>query len=674
MSPSGRSSAWPGILAAFGCLPPLPLTAALPFTGEPFTPETRVIVVDVILPACRDAGAVRRCIEGLLRAPQGQTQFELIVVDDGCPDPELARWLRAERDRERLTLLEQPSHDGFAIAVNRALTLHPDRDAVLLAGDVEVAGDWLDRLAAHASLARDVASVAPFTNWGGAAGYPKAAGSQAMPDGHTTASLDALFERANAGVSLTVPVTRGPCVYLRRECLTAVGGLAGGSLGDEGVVEDFCLRASSAGFRHLLAADVFIGHRREASVPEEARELAARAERALDEGYPQYAARRAEFVANDPSRPLRRRVDLLRLAESQKHVVLFVALAWGGGIRRHMTELARMIGERCNVLLLEPAGKDTVRLSWFADEEDFSAWFALPGEMEALTSLLRALGVERIHIHHVHALPRSVLELPGLVGVPYDCTLHDYYAICPQYHLVTEDGRYCGEPDAAGCAACLAKRPGQWGMDIATWRGVFGELLRGAERVIAPSRDVGRRIGGYFPELRVTMLAHPEAPVAMTSPFVRVVTLGSLSPEKGLHVVADCAKDARTRSLPLSFRVLGPTTEPVPQWPEAALTIHGQYSDADLPRLLAAENPDVLWFPAQVPETYSYTLSLAMTTGLPIVASDLGALPERLAHYPHAVIVPWNAPPETWNDILGKAGKRERVEAPRSVPAKLVLS
>ena len=40
MSLSARSSTWPGILAAFGCVPPLPLTAALPFTGERFTPET----------------------------------------------------------------------------------------------------------------------------------------------------------------------------------------------------------------------------------------------------------------------------------------------------------------------------------------------------------------------------------------------------------------------------------------------------------------------------------------------------------------------------------------------------------------------------------------------------------------------------------------------------------
>ena len=90
-----------------------------------------------------------------------------------------------------------------------------------------------------------------------------------------------------------------------------------------------------------------------------------------------------------------------------------------------------------------------------------------------LAETMRTIGVERLHFHHVHLQPRAILELPALVGVPYDYTLHDYHPICPQYHLVTEDGRYCGEPDAAGCAACLAKRPGQWGIDITTWRGEF---------------------------------------------------------------------------------------------------------------------------------------------------------------------------------------------------------
>ena len=105
------------------------------------------------------------------------------------------------------------------------------------------------------------------------------------------------------------------------------------------------------------------------------------------------------------------------------------------------------------------------------------------------------------------------------------------------------------------------------------------------------------------------------------------------------------------------FRLLGSTTEPMPQSPDVPLTIHGQYVDAELPRLIAAEKPDVLLFPAQVPETYAYTLSVALASGLPIVASALGAFPERLAGRPRSATVPWNAPPAVWNERAARGGR-----------------
>jgi glycosyltransferase involved in cell wall biosynthesis len=437
-----------------------------------------------------------------------------------------------------------------------------------------------------------------------------------------------------------------------------VGPFDGGPLGsDYGVEQDFCLRASSAGFRHALAADVYVWHRGATAFGAgEAQDLAARAERALGKLYPHFPAQRAEFSTRDPARTFQRRVDLLRLAESPRQLLLFIAHGWGGGVRRHMDHLAEMVSERCNVLLLQPNVGDTVTLSWPREGEGFAAYFALPAELPALVSLLRGLGLVRMHFHHVHGLPRAVLDLPGGVGVPYDCTLHDYYAICPQYHLNAEDGRYCGEPDPLGCAACLARRPGQWGMDITEWRGAFGRLLRGADRVLAPSRDVAQRIARYFPDVDALVMPHPEVPCDEPGRITRVVTLGNLSPEKGLRIVAACAADAHTRRLPLSFRVLGPTAEPLRQWPDAPLSIQGQYADEDLATLIASERPDVIWFPSQVPETYSYTLSAALAAGTAIVASALGALPERTSSQPRAVLVQWNATPAEWNDALLKAG------------------
>jgi GT2 family glycosyltransferase/glycosyltransferase involved in cell wall biosynthesis len=612
-------------------------------------------IVDVVVPVHRGAEATRRCIESVLAA-QNRTAYELVVVDDASPDAEVVRYVRELAQLRRVTLVQQSTHQGFAAAVNRAVALHRDRDIVVLHSDAEVANDWLDRLSAHA-LARDTGAIAPMTNAYGTATYPLANAVNPLPAGETVASLDALFAQANDGESAGLPALEGPCVYIRRECLAMVGAFDGGALGsDYAVVTDFCLRAASAGFRHHLAGDVFVGHIGHVSFGAQAEALRERALHALDRLYPGYAVRRAEIIENDPGRPYARRVDLLRLAQSPKPTLVFVSHPWGGGIRRHMNDLAALIGERATVLFLEPAVDDTVKLYWPRAGEGFAAYFRLPFDLPRLAETLQAIRVSRLHFHHVHKLPRAILDLPAAAGVPYDCTLHDYYAICPQYHLVDENGRYCGEPDASGCAACLAKRPSQWGLDIAAWRGAFGKLLRGAERLIAPSGDVSQRIGRYFPDVTIAVWPHPEPPPPPAPRVLRVVVLGNLSPEKGLHVAAACALDARERRLPLTFRVLGSTTEPVAQWPDAPLSIHGQYEEGELARLLAAEKADVIWFPAQVPETYSYTLSVALASGLPIVASALGALPERLAQQPRAVTVPWNAPAAEWNAALLQAG------------------
>lgn len=610
-------------------------------------------IVDIVVPVHGALRALKRCIDSL-HAARSATAYELVVVDDGNTEPEVVQYLHELRTQRRATVVAQPSRQGHAAAVNRAVALHRDRDVVVLQSDAEVANDWLDRLQAH-GVAGDVGVVGCFTNSVGVATYPLPRQANPLPPGETVATLDALFARANPGVATVLPAVSGPCLYFRRQCLDAVGVLDAAPIGgDYGVEVDFCLRAASAGFRHLLAGDLFVGHEGHSSwsTYDEGEFMAARSQQALAKLYPSYREQVKKAGDRDPCRPLARRVDLLRLAESPLHPVVFVSHPWGGGIRRYMHDLVALTEERCDVLFLEPAADDTVKLSWPRTGEAFALYFTLPGELDSLLATLRTIGVERLHFHHVHLWPQAILDLPQKVGVPYDYTLHDYHPICPQYHLVTEEGRYCGEPDNAGCTACLARRPALWGLDIVTWRQRFAALLAGADRVIAPSQDVAARMRRYLPDLAITVWPHPEEAAAPVPRILRVAILGNLSPEKGLRVVAACARDARERRLPLTFRVLGSTTEAIPQAPEAPLTIYGQYAEGDLAQLIAAERPDVLLFAAQVPETYAYTMTVALESGLPIVASALGAFPERLAGVPRSTTVPWDAPAARWNDAL----------------------
>ncbi|HVF64011.1 MAG TPA: glycosyltransferase [Casimicrobiaceae bacterium] len=359
-----------------------------------------------------------------------------------------------------------------------------------------------------------------------------------------------------------------------------------------------------------------------------------------------------------------------QIAGADRPAVLFVVHGWGGGIRRHVDDLAALISQDVNVLLLEPHDADVARLRVHGTND--VAWFRLPTELGLLADFLHALNVARIHFHHVRGLPQAVLDLPLAASLPYDVTLHDYLTICPQLHLVDAQGRYCGEPPEHGCALCLAQRPAPWPLDIMQWRARFGALLRAADRVIAPSEDVAARIHRYAPDLRIDVWPHPESPIVLPTLW-RVATLGALSAEKGLHVVTACAIDAHERDLPLSYRVIGAIAAPLPALPMWRLSRSGEYAEAELSGLLAAERPDVLWFPAQVPETYAYTLSVAIASGVPIVASQLGALVSRLTGHPNARFVPWNASAGQWNDVLLSLAPHERQDAdtiePRSSTA-----
>lgn len=57
----------------------------------------------------------------------------------------------------------------------------------------------------------------------------------------------------------------------------------------------------------------------------------------------------------------------------------------------------------------------------------------------------------------------------------------------------------------------------------------------------------------------------------------------------------------------------------------------GAYHPDELLRMIEREGCGLILFPTLCPETYSYTLSCALASGLPIIAPDLGAFPERLS-------------------------------------------
>jgi len=334
-----------------------------------------------------------------------------------------------------------------------------------------------------------------------------------------------------------------------------------------------------------------------------------------------------------------------------------------GGVDRFVTERSRNLRDAGAVpLLLRPAAPgDTRRCELWTDSIELpNLRYHIPVDLDSLTAMLQSLPLESVEIQHFLHLDARVIEAVRSLGLPYDVFVHDYAWICPRVTLIDETGRYCGEPAIAVCHRCVKRNGTALGEDLSVprLRQRSRRWLYEARRVIAPSTDTAQRLRRHFGDLHVEVRPHC-APVGRAAQIrrkrreiVRVVVIGAIGRHKGYKVLADCARNARSRRLPIEFVVIGYTENDARLLAVGNVFITGRYGEGEVSHLIDREEPDILWLPSVWPETWCYTLDHALRAGLPVVSFDLGAIAERLASVDRALRLPLATPPARINDFF----------------------
>jgi GT2 family glycosyltransferase/glycosyltransferase involved in cell wall biosynthesis len=613
------------------------------------------VFVDVVIPVYRGLQETRHCIESVISDPD-RPMGRIIVVDDRSPEPSLSAWLRTLADDGRIYLISNPRNVGFVVSVNTGMEAAGDHDVVLLNSDTEVAPGWLKRLMAHAYAHPRVASVSPLSNNATICSYPRNEGGP-IPFGLPVAAIDSLCREANAGRSIRLPTTVGFCMYIPRQALLDVGAFDADrfALG-YGEENDFCLRATDRGWQHRLAADVFVYHAGSVSFSERRKKLTERAMELLLERYPDYQEQIAAHVYRNDIASCRFALTAAIFRRSGLPVIMMVCHNLGGGIRRHIGSIMERLAGQAHVLLLAGTHRGaTLSVPGLPGHPTLT----LPAHrFDDLLSLLRSFAVSRVHIHHLMHIDMDVSGLIRRLGVPFDLTVHDYYAICPQINFLPfRFGHYCGEPDIGGCNACIANRDASGARDIVSWRAERAWQFIDADRILCPSVDLLERLRQRGLGERAILAAHepvPAAPWAIRLPklgdTLRIAVIGTLVDHKGARAVASIAEtmDPATTEIHLIGHTDGPFSAPALK----RMTVTGEYKEAELAALIDEVDPHVIWFPMAWPETYSYTLSAAIAQGCAIAATRIGAFTERLAGRPFTWLTDVPASPATWHAVF----------------------
>ncbi|HTI01648.1 MAG TPA: glycosyltransferase [Acidisoma sp.] len=617
------------------------------------------IFADVVVPVRNDFERVSSCLTSVMTDRQ-LPMARLIVVDDASTDAAMTTWLDQLAADGQIHLIRNRRGLGFAASANRGMQDAEGHDVVLLNGARTVPPGWLVRLAGHAHADADIASVCAMSQQVGFAGAARAHLTD-LPDDMPPERADAICREANAGRTVDIPGTTGACVYFKLAALGAVGGLDAGSFPDETTLTDFCQRASQRGWRNRLALDCFVPQSSDVRPAGESKAILLR--------YPDFTTRVKASLEN--CEPFLFSLHAALVRSARRPVILMISHHMRGGVRRHIDNLIERYRGVADILSLE--GGDRVMTLYCEGRQARPSLVLAPGRIDDLVNVLRSMNISRAHIHHLLDVDMDIRRLIHRLDVPFDVTVHDYYAVCPQLtFLKWPDGIYCNEPGPGVCSACIAENNPNAARDIISWRGERAWQFTEADRVICPSADVAARLGRYGLDGKAVVVPHetqlePTWRVnlpKLAGQALRVVLLGVLADHKGAHVVASVAEAAGAA---LSIHLIGHVE---PHFPADALPLirqTGRYADADLPRLLKQAKPHVIWLPSTCPETFSYTLSTAIQTGVPIVATDLGSFPERLAGRPNTWLVDHRATTEDWLQVFEQV--REALRAPSKAPA-----
>jgi GT2 family glycosyltransferase/glycosyltransferase involved in cell wall biosynthesis len=617
--------------------------------------------IDIIIPIYRGLEESVACLSSVIETTNGEAQ--ILVIDDASPDPALRRALAGLASSGAVTLLTNPRNLGFPASVNRGLACHNDHDIVLLNADTVVYGDWLARLRAAAYAAPEIGTVTPLSNHGSIVSYPREGTECTVA---AAATIDRLAGEFGSRKPIPLPTGVGFCMYIKRDCLAAVGAFDAMTFArGYGEENDFCLRAEQRGWRSVAAANVYVWHQGGRSFGH-GEALRERNGRLLRLRYPDYEARIAAFHAEDPVHRVRRQLDEARLLAAGGHYVLVVSLGLSGGVARFVEERCRAVRAAGGTPLIvkpDPEHPPCCVLSGHDELRDLR--YEVPRELPALHHLLQRLAIDHVELHHFFGHDGALVDRLIGLDLPYDIYVHDNSWICPRLTLLDGAGRYCGEPDESGCRTCIDTYGSRLDEPLTTaeLRQRSARWLAMARDIIVPSGDMARRLNRYFPGAKLRLMPwetelapQPIEPVAGRT-VTRVAVIGAIGEHKGYGVVLACARDAAARALPLEFVVIGYTQDDAALLELGNAFVTGKYEESEIADLLRREGPNVVFFPSITPESWCYTLSHGLRTGLPIVAFDLGAIAERLRAAARGRLLPMTADSAEINDLLLEEAK-----------------
>lgn len=211
--------------------------------------------VSIVIPVFNQVEYTKLCINSIIETVN--ERIELIIVNNASSDGTSDYLSALSDEKEDLVVISNEANIGFPGAVNQGIELSNGKYVVIANNDIIFNKGWLERMIEIADSDSRIGLVGPLSN--------EVSGLQ-KDDSAAYNTIEAMRNYAekrrqtNKNQTLHFPRLAFLCTLVKRDLINSIGGLderfSPGNYEDD----DYCLRAQLAGYKAVIAKDIFIHH------------------------------------------------------------------------------------------------------------------------------------------------------------------------------------------------------------------------------------------------------------------------------------------------------------------------------------------------------------------------------------------------------------------------------
>ncbi len=344
-----------------------------------------------------------------------------------------------------------------------------------------------------------------------------------------------------------------------------------------------------------------------------------------------------------------------------KPTVLHLVMDWGGGVHEWVNDFIQNHNEM-NHLVLSSQGEFFRKQQ---GEKFLLHWQHIQGPVLQEFHLAAPIIATATHHREYHMLLDRVIDIWGinglvvssLIGHAMDClntglptirVLHDYFPHWPSLNALLDEDPIAEQHIEQALKDTRNEPFGSISADqLAKWQFKNNELLNQPHvSIVAPDESVKTNLL-KLPQAscfnKTVVIPHAPEPLQAIDyqvnkePFT-VLVLGRISPSKGQDLLQACISDLQNDAS-IQFVLLGAGKNGKAFVDFANTRVIADFQHEELESLVKKIAPQLGLLASTTAETFSYTLSELQTMGLPVLATAVGALKNRIEHNKNGVLV-----------------------------------